>query len=216
MTLCFSLLWQCHVCKFLSSFGLGRCFLPEATAFRDLIKPGCPFPHFPVPSPHLPLPHQASPAIRGRMPGGHKDQVRVVMGSACFGYFSLKAKLRQDAQGGPPEVVIRDQVDGEIMPSVPALPAAPGQPQAGAVMPPSWGNALCLLAQVTVFSCRQHLCLGKDLEFSASPAILWLRLWSALATLWNRMLVFRNLLSLWSVTLFLECNYSRNAQIENL
>lgn len=86
MTLCFSLLWQCHVCKFFSSFGLGRCFLPEATAFRDLIKPGCPFPHFPVPSPHLPLPHQASPAIRGRMPGGHKDQVRV-------------AKLRQEAQG---------------------------------------------------------------------------------------------------------------------
>lgn len=45
--------------------------------------------------------------------------------------------MDQDAEGGPAEeAVIRDQLDGEIVPSWPAQPAAPEPPQARAVMPP--------------------------------------------------------------------------------
>ena len=66
-----------------------------------------------------------------------KTRSKVVTGSAWFGYFSLKAKLGQDAQCSPPEdIVIREQEDGEIVPSVPAPPAAPGPPQARAVRCP--------------------------------------------------------------------------------
>lgn len=66
-----------------------------------------------------------------------KTRSKMVTNSAWFNYFSLKAKLGQEAQGGPPEeVVVKDQEDREIVPSMPALPAAPGPPQARGVRPP--------------------------------------------------------------------------------
>lgn len=70
------------------------------------------------------------------MPGGHGAQVKVVMSSAWFEDFSLKAIMGQDAQGcQPEEAVFRGRADGGIVVSLPAQPAALRPPGARAVMP---------------------------------------------------------------------------------